>query len=415
MKKNPARPPLTTLPEAPGPLDRWNRFWFGPSDPIVLGLIRIVAGSILFLVLLFTIPWLHDFYGQDGWVDLSTTNHFRHEMPWVLPANRFEDQFEALRPPEPARPDQDTRQDIKEYRQRWSLDPRQASSEGLFQFSLWYHVTDPLAINLLHGVFILVALAFTLGLATRVTSVLAWVGFLSYIHRVPASGFGMDTMVAILLLYLMIGPSGAALSLDRWLARRWARLRGEPFPDDPPPSGSATFALRLLQIHFCLIYLASGTSKLQGSAWWNGTALWQTMSNYEFAGPHGPAFHELLILLALQRWLWELAVGGGCLFTLVLEISLPYLIWIRSWRWVMMLGSTLLHTGIAVTMGGLGTFSLAMLAMLLSFMPPETVRWLLHRVRRLGSGGRRGQAEEPAPVGGTTVTTPSSQILISRN
>ena len=40
-----------------------------------------------------------------------------------------------------------------------------------------------------------------------------------------------------------------------------------------------------MQVHFCIIYLASGASKLQGPAWWNGTALWQTIANYEFAGP----------------------------------------------------------------------------------------------------------------------------------
>ena len=42
--------------------------------------------------------------------------------------------------------------------------------------------------------------------------------------------FGMDVMMNICLIYLMIGPSGAALSLDRWLAkgraqRELARLR----------------------------------------------------------------------------------------------------------------------------------------------------------------------------------------------
>src|SRR5262249_16635048 len=158
-------------------------------------------------------------------------------------------------------------------RQRWGADPSYVWSEGLTLFSLFYHVTDPWAITLLHAGFLLVALAFTLGLASRFTAVLAWVGFLSYIHRVPASGFGLDTMVAILLLDLMIGPSGAALSLDRWLARRRAKRAGELFPDNPAPSSSATFVIRLLQIHFCMIYLASGASKLQGPAWWSGTAL----------------------------------------------------------------------------------------------------------------------------------------------
>ena len=28
--------------------DGWNRFWFTPTDPATLGLIRILAGSMLF-------------------------------------------------------------------------------------------------------------------------------------------------------------------------------------------------------------------------------------------------------------------------------------------------------------------------------------------------------------------------------
>jgi hypothetical protein len=412
MKKNNPRPADKVVIAPLGYLDRWNQFWFGPSDPIVLGMIRIVTGSILLLVLLFTIPWLHDFYGPDGWVDLATMNHFRHEMPWNLPDNRFEEPLDNIRVPEPIRPEQANRPGIQDYRGRWGIDPTAVWSEGLTVFSLYYHVTDPWAVTLLHITFILVALAFTLGLASRFTAVLAWVGFLSYIHRVPASGFGMDTMVALLLLYLMIGPSGAALSLDRWLARRRAKRAGEPFQDNPPPSSSATFVLRLLQIHFCMIYLASGTSKLQGPAWWSGTAIWQTLSNYEFGGPRGPLTHELLVQLAQQRWLWELVVGGGCLFTLALELSLPYLIWIRSWRWLMMIGSVLLHTGIALSMGGLGTFSLAMLAMLLAFMPPETARWLVQQVRRLGAWAAQEEAVGQGPA--ATGTTDSSQILVGR-
>ena len=63
---------------------------------------------------------------------------------------------------------------------------------------------------------------FTIGLWTRVTSVLALVVAISYVHRVPAALFGLDQINIMLTLYLAIGPSGQALSVDRWLAR-WRR------------------------------------------------------------------------------------------------------------------------------------------------------------------------------------------------
>ena len=68
--------------------------------------------------------------------------------------------------------------------------------------------------RIVHWLSVGVAVLFTLGLGTRVMSVLAWVLAVGYIHRTPESLFGMDTMLAILLLYLMIAPAGAAC---RWI------------------------------------------------------------------------------------------------------------------------------------------------------------------------------------------------------
>jgi hypothetical protein len=66
---------------------------------------------------------------------------------------------------------------------------------------------------------------------------------------------------------------------------------------------------------------------------------------------------------------------GGVLYTLVLEISFPYLVWKRELRWLMVAGSVLLHTFIGLFMG-LVTFGLLMIALVLSFVPPEA----LHRL-----------------------------------
>ena len=49
------------------------------------------------------------------------------------------------------------------------------------------------------GVLILILL-FTLGLFTRVTSVLVWLAAVRYIHRTQQVLFGMDTMMNILLV-----------------------------------------------------------------------------------------------------------------------------------------------------------------------------------------------------------------------
>src|SRR5262249_49300377 len=133
-----------------------------------------------------------------------------------------------------------------------------------------------------HVFFLCSMLLFALGLWTRLSGALAWVGAMCYVQRASSTVFGLDTMMMIALLYLNVGPSGAALSLDRWLQKRRARRLGEPEPA-VEPSRVANFAIRLTQVHFCIIYLATGTSKLLGTSWWSGTALNLVLLNPSFA------------------------------------------------------------------------------------------------------------------------------------
>ena len=45
---------------------------------------------------------------------------------------------------------------------------------------------------------------------------------------------------------------------------------------------AANFALRLIQVHMCIIYFFAGISKLQGAPWWNGEAMWLAFGNLEY-------------------------------------------------------------------------------------------------------------------------------------
>lgn len=247
-------------------------------------------------------------------------------------------------------------------------------------WSIYYHVEDPKWIWVIHLSIMVVMLLFTVGLWTRVTSVLTWIGSLMYLHRIMQPGmlFGMDTMTNIGLFYLMFAPCGAALSLDRWLQLRRERQRlGDKYVSQPPqPRVSATFATRLLQINFCLIYFAAGTSKLMGTSWWNGTAPNGFLLNYSFAPFDVYYYVVFLNTLVKHRFLWELFCAIGVVGTLFLELGFPFLVWNRHSRWFMVCGSVVFHTMIALLMG-LVTFSLMMLVLLLAFVPPEAVRQTL--------------------------------------
>jgi hypothetical protein len=286
-------------------------------------------------------------------------------------------------------PTPDEAKAINEYKNDWlkadeGVDPRQLYTRGMYVWSVWFHVTDPTWIAIIHVGILLCMLLFALGLWTPGTGLVTWLGMLSYVNRASTTFFGMDTIMNVLVLYLTLAhlfarPGTAALSLDRLLWRwRKARQGGTSISavGGDTMSVSANFAIRMMQIHFCIIYLGSGLSKLMGSAWWNGTAIWGTLANPEFSALHLKFYYEMITWLARHRVLWELSMTGGAAFTLALEIGFPFLVWNRRLRWLMVIGSVLLHTGIALFMGLVG-FSLMMLALLVSFIPPSAVRQLL--------------------------------------
>jgi Vitamin K-dependent gamma-carboxylase len=367
----------------------WNRFWFTPADPTSLGLIRICAGLIVLYAHLCYSFDLQTFFGKYAWIGADRMEDIRKNYPFAEPARWDKPPFDTA----PLTVAQ--RADLE----KWGPDPRHLVARGHKQmWSVWFHVTDPTTMWLVHAGFLVCMLSFTMGFCTRITSVLTWIGMLSYIHRARTSLFGMDAIMTFAVLYLMIGPSGAALSLDRLIHRYWAtreaRRKGEPAPplSRPDPSVSANIALRLLQIHLCIVYLMSGLSKLQGAMWWNGTAVWGTMANYEFSPMQLKIYMAWLRFLASHIWLWELVTTAGTYFTLAFEISFAFLVWNRQTRWLMLTCVVLMHVGIAFCMG-LTTFSMIMMTVALAFVPADTIRQLLSQFGRRSAGPRLAQLE----------------------
>lgn len=489
MKKNAVQSPWS-LPEW---LHSWERFWFAPMDPTVLGLMRLTGGLVIFYVLFAYSFELQDFMGEHAWLDLQVRREVVHNRPmlpsplWgtntVRPAvpttpeehkyiqeyrakwgevppppfprdadesnyidayrmhTKFDLRIYGLHPPtndkEREYLEQYTRvwkapppkypvseaeaKEIDEYIARYGADPRRVYSKGTTVFSIWFHVTDPATMAVVHGVILVIAFLFAIGFCTRITSALTWFAMLCYIHRNPQVQFGMDTMTTILLTYLMVGPSGAALSVDRLIARwwsrakpdvvrRWYRLWGRPVPDaadiapahyspQPLPSVTANFAMRLLQVHVCIIYLVSGLSKLQGNSWWDGTAVWGTLANPEFA-PFQLSLYDRAI-----RWLASYSLplyafmNIGTLFTLAFEIGYAFLIWRPSTRWFFLSGALVLHGLIGLFMG-LKTFGLIMLVLNMAFLRKEEASWLLSWfIRARSAPTQRTQPTEPVAVG----------------
>lgn len=359
------------------PFKSWNAFWFTPADPTVLGLIRLFAGFLILYVHVAYTYDLQELFGEHAWVDAQIMDEFRLKAPIVRTATNWEIAT-TLKSPTPEQMD---------FVKRWGADPNLTYAEGRWMASIWFHVTNPGWMSFVHYLGLGVMFLFAIGFCTRITSVLTWLYVISYIQRAHTTLFGMDTIMNIVMIYLMIGPSGAAFSVDRLLSRYWKTRRAlanhEPPPNlwRPEPMISANLAIRLMQVHLCFVYVASGLSKLQGSSWWTGMAVWGTMANYEFSPLDIGIYEQFLQWVCQHRWMWELMVTGGTVFTLVFEISFPFLVFNPRFRWVMIVAAVLLHTGITIFMG-LTMFSLFMMALLLSFVPVGAVYRLIHALGR---------------------------------
>src|SRR5262249_11648697 len=155
----------------------WNRFRFTPADPTILGMIRICCGLVVFYVHLAYSYDLQAFFGKDAWLSLQRMNETRHEIPWIGPPTGWE-------PVDPlaGKTEQELTNQERQFIKRWGAHPSQVMSRGQPLWSIYYHVTDPIWMCVVHGCILTIMFLFTIGFCTRVTSVLTWVGMLSYIQ-----------------------------------------------------------------------------------------------------------------------------------------------------------------------------------------------------------------------------------------
>lgn len=201
--------------------------------------------------------------------------------------------------------------------------------------------------------YVLALVALLAGWYTRTAAAGAWFSHLMLMMTADVTNYGVDRFANIFLFYLMWMPAGAALSLDRWLGRT-----------PVGPTSMARFALRLVQIHLCVVYLVSGVGKALGEQWWNGEAIWRTLNMPEYR-------QYDFTWLAHYPWL---AVGAGWMVMLV-ESGYPVMIWPRRTRRLWVAATVALHVGIAAFMG-LGVFGAIMAVLTISAFavpanPPE--------------------------------------------
>src|SRR5262245_37067362 len=154
---------LHPLAEMRRAIAAWERFWFEPEPTSTLALVRIAFGALVFA---WTVSLAHDaysFFSGSG----------------ILPSSTY--------------------------------DGEAATAWGLLD------LTDSrLAVALLLAVLALASLFLVAGLYTRVASVLVFIGLISIERRNPFVFNSGDGLLKVIAFYMMLAPSGVALSVDRW-------------------------------------------------------------------------------------------------------------------------------------------------------------------------------------------------------
>lgn len=294
----------------------WNRFWFQPSDPLPLALVRIAAGTISFYIVASFGFDLLRYLGPNG--ILSTAN------------------VRALL----------------------------AVTDNEYRFSYLNFAADATTLWALHAAGLVVLAAFTVGLFTRITSVLSVLVLLAYVHRTWVLTDQAEPILSMLLLYLSIGPAGDALSVDAWRKRR----KAPTVRSGRVASYGANVAIRLLQVHTALIYLMMFLGKqLVTFVWWQGTAVWWLIARPDTCLVDLRWMHDYPYLVNL----WTASIP-------LFELAFALLIWKPLLRPLLVVGSAFYWLGIALLLGNV-PFCAAMFVAGLSFVDASQWRALCGR------------------------------------
>jgi Vitamin K-dependent gamma-carboxylase len=286
--------------------EAWERFWFAPQPTSTLALVRIAFGLMALAWTASLGPDLAAFFGPHGLVPVPSA-------------------FSA-------------------------------TSWGILQIAspMWL-------VGLVWALTLVASFGLIVGYRSRLCSFVVLIGVLSFERRNPYVFNGGDGLVRVLALYLLLSPSGAALSLDRLRS-------GGSFWSYPQ---RAPWGLRFMQLQISLIYLSALWEKFQGDSWPGGTALSYALRLDDLSRFPLPGFMtDVPAVVAMLTWM-----------TLAIEFSAGVLIWIPKLRpWVIVAGVTL-HLMIAWSIR-VGFFSAGMLILYLSFMSPERAAWVVETVRR---------------------------------
>lgn len=311
----------------------WNRFWYTPASVLPLGVLRILVGLAAVYYLASFNGDLIRWFGKDGILPMSVVQKLREGYP-----------------------------DLSQFVPFYILNFTDDSTE------LWA----------IHWTCLAITVAFTLGIFTRVTSVLTFCAVLSYVHRAPMLAGQFEPILTMLVFYFCFAPAGKCLSIDSWFRNRGATATGTAGSTHAPmeKSWTANVCLRLMQVHLAVFYGVMALTKLGGvfempfeAPWWRGLSVWWLIAHTESRLVDLTSLHSVPLLL--NAWTYGIVA---------FEILFPVLIWNRLARPFLLVIAVPLWCSLAL-ITGLVSFCLLMLIGNLVFVSPSVFEVVCGRYR----------------------------------
>lgn len=194
---------------------------------------------------------------------------------------------------------------------------------------------------------IVICLLYIIGYKTRVIGVIMAILMFSLYMRNLQITHGGDNILRLLFVYLLFANVGAYFSVDSWLKKRNQAQgkqpsifsRNETWNDLKAVFHNFAWIACVIQLIF--MYFASGSYKIMGSMWQNGTALYYSNRVQEFFNP------------VLNPWLWEYEPVTIFMSysTVLFQVAFPFLLLNRFTKYFAIISACILHLGIALFMG----------------------------------------------------------------
>jgi uncharacterized membrane protein YphA (DoxX/SURF4 family) len=216
---------------------------------------------------------------------------------------------------------------------------------------------DDWVITVSYSIFLSQIILLFLGLFSRFQALCVFIWFVSFFHRNNILFDGEDILFRMMGFFLIFMPIGSYYSLDSYF-KKHKKIQYN--------STSSTWALRLLQIQMCLIYLSTAWEKMKGEDWINGTAIYYVSRLDDVFGrfPIPSFIFTSLTIMKYMTWL-----------VIIVELFIPMALWFKETRRFALFVALGFHLSIEYTMN-LFLFQWLMLVGLLSFTEPKDYKQL---------------------------------------